>query len=267
MIIPYKYFSRNGEILPIEQATISLSNVEYSYGFGVYETVRTGKGQINFGPEHSQRLMESARLINLEHPFSAEFMEQSMTELVAKMEVATANLKVLLIGAPTPEQATLYILCLNPLFPDRKLYREGAHCITQPYERPIPHAKTLNMLQSYLAYRAAKQAGAYDALAINRDGCIVEGTRTNFFVIKDKTITSPPEADILLGVTRDKVLQTARQQGFEITEQAIPLENVNQYDGAFLTSTSTKIMPIRSIDEYRWEAISPALQALMQAFN
>jgi branched-chain amino acid aminotransferase len=269
-VMAYKYFSRNGTLLPATQAVVSLDDVQYSYGFGVYETIRVAKGSGRFLKEHCQRLMESARIIGLPHPFSAEFVAQSAEALTAKNEIESCNLKVLLIGGPTPEAATLNIICLNPLFPDRKLYKEGVHTITKEAERPFPHAKTLNMLPSFLAYREAKAADAYDALLINRHGCVTEGTSTNFFVLKDRVIFSPKEADILLGVTRDNVLKVARKNGFKVVEQDLKLADTkyyDHYDSLFLTSTYSKIMPIRSVDRHVWGPPSEPLRELMVAFN
>lgn len=263
----YDFFSYNGQILPIDQATIPLSSVEYSYGFGVYETIRVSGGKINFAGDHCQRLMESAAFIELDHPFTADFVKTSIAELVAKMEIETCNVKVLLIGALTREGAKIFILALNPLFPDRKLYKHGAHCITVDLERKYPGAKTLNMLPSYLAYRKAKAAGAYDALLIDDDGCIREGTRTNFYGLRGTTIVSAPESDILQGVTRSNVLKVAGQNGFEVVEEKIKLSDVSQFDSVFITSTSTKIMPLSSINDLTWEVPSPALHDLMVAFD
>ena len=174
---------------------------------------------------------------------------------------------MLLIGAKNADDAQLNILCLNPLFPDRKLYTQGAHVITQHLERAFPQAKTLNMLPSYLAYRAAKAAGAYDALLINSRGCITEGTSTNFMAMKDRTIFSPPESDILPGVTRQNVLKIADKNGFTIHEQEIKLENIGQYNNLFLTGTSIKILPIRSVDKTEHKMPAPNLLELMQKFD
>ncbi len=267
----FKYFSHNGTVRPVEEATVPLSNIEYAYGFGVYESIRVANGVVYFLQDHIGRLMESARIIGLEHPFSPDLVERSVAELVEKNATQTCNVKVLLIGPSTSlragGQATLDILCLNPLFPDKKLYRNGIQTITYEYERPFPHAKTLNMLQSYLAYRKAKKSGVYDALLINREGCITEGTRTNFFCIKGKTLFSSPEKDILLGVTRKAVLKVTVQNGYEVVQKDIRPADLSNYDGAFLTSTSSKILPIRTIDDYEFPQQPKALQGLMKAFE
>ena len=294
----FKYFSHNGTLKPVEEAVIPLSNIEYQYGFGVYESIRVAGGTPRFLDDHLARLQESARAIGLEHSFSNSSIYGIVQELIEKNAVETCNLKILLIGGPstsfdpfdglrvaprnskgdktqdkslgvnkTKEGATLYILCLNPVFPDKKLYRDGVKCITHNYERAFPHAKTLNMLGSYLAYRKAKHAGAYDALLINRDGYITEGTRTNFFCIQGKTIISPREGDILPGVTRKMLMRAISGNGYTFKEGRVAPSDVKDYDGAFLTSTSSKILPIRMIDEIALPVIPEVLRELMILFD
>ncbi len=263
----WRYFSKNGEILPSVEASIPLSSIEYTYGFGVYESIRVTKGTVYFIDDHVERLMESAQAIDLEHPFDAAFVKKSILELVTKNEAETCNIKILLIGGATSEKANLFILCLNPFFPDRKFYKEGADVITAHFERVFPHAKTLNMLQSYLAYRKAKRAGAYDALLINRNGLIIEGTRTNFFCISGKTLYTPNEDDILLGVTRKAILKVAKDKGYTLEQKDISLIEISQYEGAFVTSTSSKIVPIKSIDGDTLPPVPQSLKELMNAFD
>ena len=261
----FKYFSKNGKILPVEEAVIPFSNIEYQYGFGVYENIRVNDGVPYFLKDHIGRLLESARIIGLEHKFDESFVKKSVAELVKKNGAGTYNIKAFLIGGTEP---MLYILALNPLFPDKKLYKEGASFITCEYERPFPHAKTLNMLQSYLAYKKAKETGAYDALLVNSKGCITEGTRTNFFCIKDRTLISAPEDEILLGVTRKAVLKVAHDKGFTLLEESeVLLSTILDSDGAFVTSTSSKVLPVRSIDGQELKEHSENLRELMEAFD
>ncbi len=263
----YEYFAQNGKILPIKQAVIPVSSVEYAYGFGVYETIRVTRGVPFFLADHLERLMQSAEAIGLEHTFTEDAIADTIAALIVKNKVDTSNLKLLLIGAPVKEDAQLFILCLNPFYPDKKLYREGATCVTYAYERAFPHAKTLNMLQSYLAYKKAKEVGAYDALLVDNDGCITEGTRTNFFCIKDKTLISAPSEKILLGVTRKAVLKVAKDNGFDYIERPITWGEMMKYDGAFITSTSSKIIPVRSVDGEELPKSSHALKDLMDLYD
>lgn len=251
----------------MNEAIIPLSSIEYSYGFGVYESVRVVNRQIYFLKDHIERLMDSAKIIGLEHSFVQSVIEESISQIIAKNNAQTCNLKMLLIGASSKEEAQLFIICLNPLFPDKKIYRDGVSFISYKYERNFPHAKTLNMLQSYLAYRKAHEVGAHDALLINREGFITEGTRTNFFCIKDNTIYTPFEKEILLGVTRKALLKVARENGYEVVEKNITLDDIVNYDGAFMSSTSLKIVPIKSIDEQILKPQSDNLKKLIRLFD
>ena len=260
----FKHFSHNGNLKPIEEATVPLSSIEYQYGFGVYESIRIVNGLIYFVEEHMERLLESADIIGLTHSFTRESVKRALEELVEEIGGGTYNIKILLIGGTEPN---LFIIPLNPHFPDKKLYRDGVHCTVYTYERAFPHAKTLNMLESYLAYKKAKEAGAYDAILIDREGRITEGTRTNFFCIKGKTLYSPPEEKILLGVTRKIVLKVAKESGFEVLEKEIRPEDLAQYDGAFLTSTSSGVMPIASIGEFTFGSQPEAQKELSAAYN
>src|SRR5687767_649338 len=97
----YSHFSHNGHVLPIEQAVVPLGNIEYSYGFGVYETIRLANDRIYFLEEHCRRLMDSAAIISLEHGFTPEFVKKSVKKLVEKAKPEACNIKVLLVGGKT----------------------------------------------------------------------------------------------------------------------------------------------------------------------
>lgn len=253
--------------MPIEQAVMPLANIEFSYGFGVYENIKIRNGVVYFVPQHIARLQKSAETIGLTHLFRNEEISQFMTELVRKLELdksdASANLKILLIGGKEPQ---LVILALAPHFLDRKFYSEGVKTITIAHERFLPQAKTLNMLPSYFFYSKAKEQGCYDALLLSQTGTIVEGTRTNFFAMKGRELFTAPSEDVLEGVTRQTVIHVAQKNGFTIHEVAIPVSQIGEYDGAFLTSTSAKIVPIRQIDEINLQ-IPEELRELMHAYD
>src|SRR5579884_84486 len=94
----FRYFSHNGKLLPLEQAVVPLSRVEYAYGYGVYESVRVNKGRIFFLAEHCRRLMNSARVIGLEHNFQSGTVEKAVQELVRQNQAVACNIKIMLIG-------------------------------------------------------------------------------------------------------------------------------------------------------------------------
>jgi branched-chain amino acid aminotransferase len=161
----------------------------------------------------------------------------------------------------------LYILPLSPLFPDRRLYKKGAVVGTVEYERWKPQAKTLNMLASYYYYTQGKKQGWYDTLLVNRQGEVTEGTRTNFYTLQGNTIFTPPAEQVLEGVTYLTMLSVAKQNGYKVVHQPLPLASLNQYDMAFLTSTSTKIVPLRQINELVYPTIPESLKRLMKLYD
>lgn len=263
----FPYASKNGQLIPYDQAGIPLSNIAYQYGFGVYENIRITNRQPYFLADHIQRLLRSAQIISLNHTFSKTSIATHIQELVKNTPENVYNLKIILIGAATAEEVLLFILPSAPLFPDKKLYRHGATLITYTFERLFPQAKTLNMLGSFMAYTQAKKHGAYDALLLDNEGYIREGTRTNFFVLKNKTIFTAPPQTVLEGVTQAKVLEIAKANGWSVELVDIRPEQLGDYEGAFITSTSSKIMPIKKIDNFDFNEIPAELKELVKQFD
>lgn len=261
----YQLYSFQGKIRPMSDAVVPLSKIEYAYGFGVYENVRVVRGRPLFLSDHIDRLFHSARIIGLAHTLDAKKVEGWTEALIKEVGDDAFNLKMLLIGGRTAEDAELSILPLAPKFPDKKLYKTGATAILYPYERLFPQAKTLNMLGSYLAHREATNAGAYDALLVNRRGEIVEGTRTNFFLVEGTNLISAPREEILEGVTMKHVLHVAASQGLYVVHEPISEERMRKADGAFLTSTSSKIMPLSKIGDHTLQ-VPEVVRTLMNGF-
>ncbi|GAB4367297.1 MAG: branched-chain-amino-acid transaminase [Spirochaetales bacterium] len=245
MIGPYCFF--NHELIPVEQAVVPVDDIHFSYGYGVYETLKVRHRVLYFPSLHEERLFHSASVIGLAHPFKEGAVIRGIRKLVQANRTDHANIKVLLIGGDTAEQARLYILTLNPLFPDRKLYKQGAIALIHPGERVFPEAKTLNMLVSTLAFREARSVGAYDAVLKNREGCLTEGTRTNLFYVKGGVVYTPPRQQVLEGVTRITLLDMLHQRGIPVKERPLHESEIPHQDGFFLTSTSSKVMPLKRL--------------------
>jgi branched-chain amino acid aminotransferase len=259
------HISINGTLVPHDDAHISIDDLAFTYGFGVYESLRQRKGVILFLDEHIDRLFHSASCIDLSHSFTKQLLQQWVNDLTAHTDTETSNIKVMLVGhTPAP---TLYIFLLAPTFIETNQYRDGVHTITYEHERFMPQAKTLNMLPSYVAFVQAKKQNAFDALFIDRKDNIAEGTRTNIFAIQNTDLFTPPDNRVLAGITRKHVLACAQAHGFTITKAPIPLRNISTYDGLFLTSTSSGIVPIQSIDDYAFKTISPHIHELQTLFR
>lgn len=259
-------FSHNGKIKPLSEAIIPADRIESMYGFGVYETLKVRNHIVYFVKEHIERLFHSADCIDLIHEYTRSDIESALTELLAEVDADSLNIKILLIGGPDATDAQFFIFPLAPLYPKKSWYRDGVTVCSYVYERWMPQSKSLNMLPSYYYYTQAKREGHYDALFVDTNLCVREGTRTNFYVMKGSHICSPPKEDVLEGVTMKTIERAIRTSDFSITYKKIPYTSLSTYDSAFLSSTSSKILPIRTIDgkEFR---ISPELQKLIELYN
>ncbi|MBT3539354.1 hypothetical protein HOF40_01215 [Candidatus Parcubacteria bacterium] len=259
-----KYCSLNGKLTKTKKAVLPIDHIEFAYGFGVYENLRMRKGFVYHIEEHIKRLFDSAKIIDLNHDLDFKQVKNWVEKLIEKNNIKNGNIKMILIGGKKP---ILYIFMLPPKYIEKKEYRQGIKVTTYNYERFAPQAKALNMLPSYIIFKRAQKENAYDALLIDRDGNIIEGTRSNFFAIKNKTLTTPPLSEVLDGVTRRTVIECAKQNGYNIKEENIPLKNIFDYDGAFLTNTSGKIMPVKTIDEKSFDIIPDNLQTLRKLYD
>ncbi len=260
------YFIHNDDLKPIEMAQVSLDDINFVYGYGVYETLKVRQGKIFFVEMHAERLLNSAKIVHLSHQLTQDMIVNRLKRLVESNKIAEANIKVLLISGTPPRKPQFYAMTLNPLFPKRSDYSRGATAISVEAERQFPQAKSLNMMTSAIMFGRARQAGAYDALLTNRYGHITEGTRTNIFATDGERIFTPPLDTILFGVTMRLVSRVIIDQGYQLEEREIPRDNIKQWKGLFLTSTSSKIMPLRAVDDIEFE-IPPITKTLMRAYN
>jgi len=259
----FDFISKNLQIVSASEAQVPLQNIAFSYGYGVYENIRVTKGEIRYLDEHLDRLFISCNYLEIEPEFTNGQIEQACLELNQKFPDQTYNIKIILIGGKDQQ---LFILPLAPKFVDKKMYRDGVSVITVKYERYLPQAKSLNMLGSYMVYMQAQKVGAYDALLVNHDRIIPEGSRTNFYALKGNTIFTAPDEEVLAGVTRKHILDFAQKQGFEIKFETPKLDKLNSFDGFFISNTSSKLLPISKINDVNY-AIPETLQTLTANFR
>jgi branched-chain amino acid aminotransferase len=236
-----KFFSLNGELKPVEKAVIGIDNLEFTYGYGVYEALKVRKRKLYFVEEHSTRLLESASIIKIQTRLNSDTIKEWIITFAKSVKEDSFNIKVLFVGQ------NLYIFATNPKYLAQR--NQGVKVVTAKGERKFPQAKTLNMLESYIIFTESSKKEAYDALVVNHDGKIREGTRTNFFYTDGTTIFTAPAAQVLNGVTRSTLLKVLESNKIPVEEKELDSTELSQYTGFFLTSTSSKVVPISQIDE------------------
>ena len=252
-----------GKLVPAEQATVSVFDHGLLYGDGVFEGLRSYGGKVFRLEEHVERLYDSARAIRLEIPLSREAMANAINDTVAANGIKDGYVRAVVTrGAGTlgldPNR------CSNPqviiiadsitMYP-QEFYDNGLELITSSVIRNHPAAlspriKSLNYLNNILAKIEGLKAGCVEALMLNHKGEVAECTGDNIFVVKRGKLTTPPlDAGILEGVTRNAVLELAREAGIDVAEAALTKHDVYIADECFLTGTAAEVVPVVKVDD------------------
>jgi len=239
----------NGTLAEEKDAVIPITDKAYFYDFAVYSSLKVINGKA-FSPEyHVDRLFESAQAIGLEHSFTKKDVLGWIERTIKENALADSLLRLLLIGdADGGANARLYVIPLAGVtyYPESS-YSKGVKTVSYRGERRIPTAKTKDLLLGFLAMKRAKAQDAIEALLIDNDGNIREGTRSNFFAIKGNALISPPKEEILEGIVH-KIVVGLAQKSMQVRFEKIPLARIGEYDECFLTSTQFNVMPVRQVD-------------------
>ncbi|MBW2458519.1 MAG: aminotransferase class IV [Deltaproteobacteria bacterium] len=246
---------------PPEGAKISAYDRGFLYGDSVFETVRTYGGRLFALTEHLARLVRSASQIGLRLPVSTEQLAEETERAVREGDNAESYARIMITRGsgpvdldPMSAEQPLRVIFIAPLVtPPAAHYRDGitVHSVeTVRASDAAGSAKLGNYLASALALRLAREAGAVEALVVNRDGVVVEGPTSNVFMVRDGALVTPPlEIGVLEGITRGIVIQLAGELGLEVRFEAYPPEQVAQSDELFLTSSLREVIPVVLVDE------------------
>jgi branched-subunit amino acid aminotransferase/4-amino-4-deoxychorismate lyase len=245
-----KQVSLNGVLILEKDATVSIADKGYFFDFAVYSSLKVIKGHVFFAEYHVDRLLESASIIGMQHTFTKAHILTWLREFVAAEALDDALLRMTFVGDPDFNGGDkLFIFAVGGLtYYPRQYYQRGARVITYHGERRFPQAKSKDLLLSVIAYGEAKKHDALDALLVDRDDTVREGTRTNFYAVRGQTVITPPLDLVLEGITRKMILE-AIAGDYEIAEAPIPLASLGSHDEYFISSTSMNVMPIAQIDD------------------
>lgn len=235
------------------EATISINDVAVLRGYSAFEALRTYDQRPFYLDEHLTRLYRSAELIELEIPWTCDHVAAIINDVIRRNKYKHAAIRILVTGGESedsilPIGKPLLAVLISQL-PERDVQRfaQGYKLITTAFQRTAPEAKTTNYLVAIRALKEAARRNATDALFVNKQGHVLEATRSNFFIFRGDTLVTPGKG-ILMGITRNVVLKLARGR-FHIEERPILLEELAQADEAFITSSSKEIMPVVQIDD------------------
>jgi branched-chain amino acid aminotransferase len=258
----------DGQLVPWDSATDHLLAHTMHYGVGTFEGIRAyqrgdGRTAIFRLREHVERLLDSSAICTMDVPYTRDQLMQACCEIVRANKMTACYIRPLIylgygalgLGSLEPPVRTM-IACYEwgAYLGDDGL-KKGIKCMISGYSRANSNS-AMNKgkicgqyVSSVLAKRMAIKSGFEEALMLDPQGYVAEGTGENIFVVKRDVVRTPPtSAAILAGITRDTAIQLLREQGVEVREEPIARDELYTADEVFLTGTAAEITPVRDID-------------------
>jgi branched-chain amino acid aminotransferase len=253
----------DGEYYDKENAKISVFDHGLLYGDGVFEGIRIYHKRVFKLREHIERLFYSAKAILLTIPMTQEALCQAVVEACRANGLDNGYIRLIVtrgVGSlglsPNSCKKPSVIIIANEiqLYP-REFYEQGMEIITAATSRNLvnavnPAIKSLNYLNNILAKIEASNAGCEEAIMLNSEGFVAECTGDNIFILHQGKIFTPPlAAGALYGITRNTVIELARQEGFTVEEKNLTRYDLFIADECFLTGSGAEIVPVVKIDK------------------
>jgi branched-chain amino acid aminotransferase len=247
----------NGRFMPAREATVTVGDLGLVRGYGVFDVLRTYDRSPFALDRHLERLQRSAQQIDLTLPAPLAEIEQLVYECLARnvrIEPGVdVTVRIIVTGGtssgfmlPEGEPSLLIIVAPVRSVPAQH-YTKGASLITVNIPRFMPSVKSINYVSAILGQKQALQAGAVEALYCTSGGVISECTTSNFFVVRSGQLITPDQ-DVLAGITRNVAIELASDLG-DVILRPILRRELDEFDEAFITSTTKEIMPIVRIDD------------------
>ena len=236
----------NGEIIKEEDAKISIGDLSYQFGYGLFESIRCEGGIPLFFEAHYKRLAHSAKEIGMSFPVDLKEIEGWIKETLKANKLQDARIKVIISKRPEEKFNVLIIPAkLEPLPESYSLTTK--RLIRDPKAISFCH-KTTSRGDSYFAYKEAIENGFNDVLYLNEKNELLECSRSNIFLImEDKIITPHLDLGILWGTTREKVIEILKREGATVQEKNVHSLYLNKAKGVFTTSAIISVMPVSKV--------------------
>ncbi|MDN7229288.1 branched-chain-amino-acid transaminase [Planococcus sp. N064] len=252
----------NGEFVRKEDAKVSIYDHGFLYGDGVFEGIRSYNGNVFRLEEHLERLYDSAKSVMLEIPHTFEEMTKLVVETLRRNELKDAYIR-LIVSRGVGNLGIDPLTCSRPsviviaealsLFP-KSLYDNGIEIVSVATRRNrsdvlSPKVKSLNYMNNILVKIEANLAGVSEALMLNDQGYVAEGSADNIFIVrKNKILTPPGYVGALEGITRNAIMEVAAQKGYEVQEGVFTRHDVYVADEVFLTGTAAEVIAVIKVD-------------------
>jgi branched-chain amino acid aminotransferase len=251
----------NGSLLPRSQAKVSAFDHGFLYGYGLFETMRAYHGTIFLLDRHLKRLRESAAAINLGSRLDVIDLGKACTDTLAANDLQEARLRLTVTRGEVASFSgsgaapTVLVTAAGYVPISAETYNQGFRASVSSFSRYsqslLSRLKSANYLASVLAKMEAEASGLDESLLLNERGFIAEGSLSNIFFVAARSglVTPPVASGILPGITRGVVLELAATLKVGVAERDVKLEELGQFEEAFLTNSVMEIMPLVEVRE------------------
>lgn len=239
----------------------ALLNEDYT----VYEVFRVMNGVPLFLDEHFDRLLKSVQIQKIETPLTYNEFFQMVLELIGISGKSEGNIRFVILAKE--KKPSWYFAFIPAVYPDAYDVCKGVDTELFEAERVNPNAKVLQKYVRFTANRLIEEHQVYEVLLVDNEGFISEGSRSNVFFVKGDVFFTAPESRVLVGITRQKVFVCLNELGFQIIERAVHQSEMKSFDAAFLTGTSPKVLPVKSIGELSFSTVHHGVRALMRKYD
>jgi branched-chain amino acid aminotransferase len=276
----------DGAFVPWAEANVHVLTHTLHYGLGVFEGIRCyrcddGRSAVFRLREHNRRLFDSARILGLTIPFGEQEIDDACLETVRRNGLEECYIRPLVflgdgeMGLAADNAVRVAIAAWRwGAYLGAEGQTKGIRAKTSSFHRfhsntLMSKAKTVgNYVNSILASHEARSGGFQEALMLDTEGFVAEGSGENVFVVRDGVVKTPGGHSILPGITRDSVIKLLRDRGVEVREERITRDEIYIADEAFLTGTAVEITPVRELDGRRVgkETPGPITAVLQRTF-
>jgi branched-chain amino acid aminotransferase len=255
-----KNFILNGELYP---AVMFDPSAVYK-GDSIYEVIRMVAGIPVFFSDHMERLASSVKLQSKELLAGVAALKNDILKLTASDRKKEINLKIVFNYNKGSANYLVYYIETN--YPTDEQYRKGVKGILFSARRKDPESKVIdNELRSSINIKLL-QEGAYEALLVNENNLITEGSRSNIFFLKNKTLVTAPDNLVLSGITRKHVLEICFEKGINLEFECVNADNYSEYEAVFMTGTSPTVLPFFCINDKFFDIRQPLIENLRSAY-
>lgn len=236
-------------------------------GKSLYEVIRIIDGAPLFLRSHLERFYNSAKLEGLNLWLAEEEIKENINRLIEINKVSIGNIK-LVFNFNKGKNNNFLCYFLKHNYPEDIEYKKGVKTILYHGERENPNAKVINMDFRKIVGEKIKEEKAYEAILVDRNGYITEGSKSNIFMIKDGKVITAPIEKVLPGITRQNIMDVCKNLNLKVEEEKVHYKDIDKLEGLFVSGTSPKVLPIKSVDEIEFKSSENKLiLSIIEGYN